>query len=191
MKRFVLLLVLLLLGGLVLTGCKGDKKAGETSARKEAAAKEEEENLYLTEQEVKSFIEAYPVFVEIIKRTEQEVKPLADKQSPLSGMQFAEEFKEYAEELEGSLGKYGFTLESFGATYSKILGAIVYSQMESATGGMMKKMLDNPNLSEEQKEEIRKNLKETEESEEMKASKENWKIVEKHMSEIEKLFKGE
>ncbi len=190
MKRFMLLFVLFVIVCFLATGCgKGEEKAGETSAKKQVESKEKAEDLLLTEKEVIAFIDAYPVFVEITKQKEKEVEPLADKRSPLSGMKFAEEFKEYAEEIEGALEKYGFTLESFGATHNKILGAIVYSQMESATGGMMKKMLDNPNVPEEQKEEIRKNLKETEESEEMKACKANWEIVEKHKSQIEKLFK--
>jgi len=131
------------------------------------------------------------VFVEITKQKEKEIGPLADKEDLLSGMKFAGELKEYKEEIDAALKDYGFTLESFGATHNKILGAIVYGQMESATGEMMKKMLDNPNVPEEQKEEMRKSLKETEESGEMKASKENWKIVEKYRSEIENLFKGE
>jgi len=191
MKRFMFLSVLLLLGSFVLTGCKGDKKADETSAEKKIEAKEEAENLLLTEKEVKAFIKAFPVFVEITKQKEKEIGPLADKEDLLSGMKFAGELKEYKEEIDAALKDYGFTLESFGATHNKILGAIVYGQMESATGEMMKKMLDNPNVPEEQKEEMRKSLKETEESGEMKASKENWKIVEKYRSEIENLFKGE
>lgn len=192
MKRVVFLSVLFLIVCFLQSGCgKGEEKAGETSAEKKIEKKEEAEDLLLTEKEVIAFIDAYPVFVEITKKKEKEIEPLTDKENLLSGMQFAEEFREYAEEIEGALAKYGFTLESFGATHNKIMSAIVYNQMEAATGEMMKKMLDNPNVPEEQKEEMRKNLKETEESEERKACKENWKIVEKYRSEIENLFKGE
>jgi type III secretory pathway component EscV len=192
MRKFMYLSVLFLLVGFLATGCKGKGKGEKTGvASTEKKVEEQAENLLLTEKEVTAFIEAYPVFVEITKKKEKEIEPLTDKENLVSGMQFAKEFEEYAEEIESALGKYGFTLESFGATHNKIMGAIVYSQMESATGEMMKKMLDNPNVPEEQKEEIRKNLKETEESEEIKAAKENWKIVEKYRSEIESLFRDQ
>jgi len=188
MKRFMFLSVLLLLGSFVLTGCKGDKKADETSAEKKIEAKEEAENLLLTEKEVKAFIKAFPVFVEITKQKEKEIGPLADKEDLLSGMKFAGELKEYKEEIDAALKDYGFTLESFGAAYAKVMGAFFYGQMGGANEAM-KKLLDNPNVPEEQKEEIRKNLKETEETKEMKALKENWEIVKKYKGEIENLFK--
>ena len=192
MKKFVFLSVLFLIVCFLSSGCgKGEEKAGETSAEKKIEKKEEAEDLLLTEKEVIAFIDAYPVFVEITKKKEKDIEPLADKENLLSGVRFAEEFREYAEEIEGALAEYGFTLESFGATHGKILSAIVYNQMEAATGEMMKNMLDNPNVPEEQKEELRKSIKEAEESEEMKATKENWKVVEKHMSELENLFKAE
>ena len=117
MKSLVFLSVLFLLVSFLAAGCKGKEKAGksgETGAVKKA--EEQAEDLLLTEKEVTNFIDAYPVFVEITKQKEKEVEPLAGKKSPLSGMQFVEEFKEYAEEIEAALGKYDFTLESFGAT---------------------------------------------------------------------------
>ena len=190
MKRFMFLFVLVVIVCFLSSGCgKGEEKAGEASAKKQIESKEKAEDLLLTEKEVTSFIDAYPVFVEITRKKEKEIEPLADKENLLNGVRFAEEFKEYGEELESALGKYGFTLESFGAAFGKIMGAIVYGQMESTTGEMMKKMLDNPNVPEEQKEEIRKNLKETEESAEMKAMKANWEIVKEYKDEIEELFK--
>lgn len=189
MKRFMFVFVLFLLVGFLAAGCKGKEKAGKSGETGAGGKPEKQtEDLLLTEKELTNFIDAYPVFIEITKQKEKEVKPLAGNKNPLRGVQFVEEFKEHVEEIEAALGKYDFTLESFGATYNKVLGAIVYSQMESATGEMMKKMLDNPNVPEEQKEEIKKSLKETEESEEMKATKENWEIVKKHKSEIEELF---
>ena len=189
MKRFMFVFVLFLLVGFLAAGCKGKEKAGksgETGAVKKA--EEQAEDLLLTEKEVTNFIDAYPVFVEITRKKEKEIEPLTDKENLLSGMQFAEEFKEYAEEIEAALRKYGFTLESFGAAYAKVMGAFFYGQMRGA-GGAMEKLLDNPDIPEEQKEEIRKSLEETEESEEMKATKENWELVKKHKSEIEELFK--
>ena len=57
----------------------------------------------------------------------------------------------------------------------------------------MKKMLDTPNLSEEDKEEIRESIKELEEeddSEEAKAYKKNLKILEKYEDDLEVIFEG-
>jgi ABC-type glycerol-3-phosphate transport system substrate-binding protein len=191
MKKFMFLFVLFLLVGFFAAGCKGKGKAEKSDvAGAEKKAEEQAENLLLSEKEVTAFIDAYPVFVEITKNKEKEIEPLKDTENLLSGMRFAKEFEEYAEEIEAALGKYGFTLESFGATYGKIMGAVVYSQMGETHEGV-KKLLDDPNVPEEQKEEIRKSLKEYEESEEMKACKENWKIVEKYRSEIERLFKDQ
>ena len=188
MKRFMFLLVLVLMGGFVLTGCKGDKKAEETRHEEKIEGKEEIENLYLTEKEVKAFIKAFPVFVEITKKKEKEIGPLADKDDLVSGMKFAGELKEYKEEIDAALKDYGLTLESFGAAYAKVMSSFFYGQMGGASE-QMKKLLDNPNITEEQKEEIRKNIKETEESEEMKVMKANWEIVKEYKSEIEELFK--
>jgi hypothetical protein len=86
MKRFMFLLVLLLIVGFFASGCKGDKKAGETSTEKKIEGKEELENLYLTEKEVKAFIKAFPVFVEITKKKEAEIGPLSDREDLVSGM---------------------------------------------------------------------------------------------------------
>ena len=194
MKRFMCLLLLLLLVGFTITGCKGDKKAKESEKKSKIEEKTEAENLFLTEKEVKAFIKAFPVFVEITKQKEKEVKPLAEKENLLNEMKLVGEFKEYKEEVDGALKKYGFTLESFAATYGKVMGAFVYGQMDEALGGSgegMKKMLDNPLIPEAEKEEIRKSLKEAEESEEMKACKENWKIVKKHEGKIKNLFEEE
>jgi hypothetical protein len=191
MKRFMFLSVLLLLASFLATGCgKGEEKAGETSTEKRIEKKEEVESLYLTEKEVKAFIKAFPVFAEITRKKGEEVEPLTEREDLVSGVRFAGALKEYQEEIDAALKDYGFTLESFSAVHVKIMGAFVYGQMQGATEEM-KKLLDNPNIPEEQKEEIRKSLKETEESEEAKASKKNWEIVKKYKSEIENLFKEE
>ncbi len=182
--------VLFLLVGFLATGCsKGEEKTGETNAEKKMEKKEEDENLYLIEKEVKAFIKAYPVFVEITKKKEKDIEPLADNDDLVSGMKITAEFEEYKNEIDAALKEYGFTLESFGAAYGKIMAAYAYGQMAGAAEDMMKKMLNDPNVPEEQKEELRKSIKETEESEEMQASKKNWEIVKGYKSEIESLFK--
>jgi type III secretory pathway component EscV len=196
MKKLVFLSLVLLLAFFVLTGCKGEKKEKEAdvSTEKKIEEKEEAENLYLTEKEVKAFIEAFPVFVEITKKKEKEVEPLTDREDLLGGIKFAGEIKEYKEEIDAALKDYGFTFESFASAYGKVFSAVAYGEMAKAfeqAGEGMKQMLDNPLLSEEEKEEIRKNLeeaKEAKESEEMKACKENWKIVQKYEDEIIKIL---
>ena len=184
MRRFMFLFVLLLIVGSFATCCKKEKEA---SVEKKIESKEE--NLYLMEKDVEAFIEAFPVFVEITKQKEKEVEPLSGKEDFISGMRLAGEFKEYKEEIDGALKKYGFKLESFAAAYGKILAAYSYGQMAGTTSELMERMLDNPNVPEEKKEEIRKGLKEAEESPEIQASKKNWKIVKEYKDEIENLFK--
>ena len=191
MRKFALVVSVLLLAVLLTTGCggKGEEQSGETSSEKKIEKQEEAENLFLTEKEVKAFIKAYPKFVEITEKKKEDIEPLADKEDLISGMRITSEFKEYKEEIDAALKDYGFTLETFGMAYGKIMAAYAYGQMAGAAGEMMKKMLENPNVSEEQKEEIRKSMKEAEESEEMQASKANWEIVMKYQEEIENLLK--
>lgn len=184
MKRFTFLFVLLLIVGSLATCCKK-----ETSAEKKIEKKKEAKNLSLAEKEVKAFIDAYPVFVEITRQKEKEVEPLSGKEDFMSGMRLAGEFKEYKKEIDGALEQYGFTLESFAATYGKILAAYSYGQMAGTTSELMERMLDNPTVPEEKKEEIRKSLKEAKESPEIQASKKNWEIVKEYKDEIENLFK--
>jgi type III secretory pathway component EscV len=197
MKKFMSLLLLLLVVSFTMTGCKREKKAkeaGKTSAEQKIEEKTEAEDLLLTEKEVKAFLKAFPVFVEITRQKEKEVKPLTEKEDLMSGVKLVGEFREYKEELDGALKEYGFTYESFALTYGKVRSTVAYRQMEKVfeeTGEGMKKMLDNPLIPESEKGEIRKSLeeaKESEESEEMKACKENWKIVKKYEEEIIKMM---
>jgi len=197
MRRFMFVPLLLLLVGFLITGCKGEKSAGakeEASAEKKVEKASEEENPKLTEKELIAFMKAYPVFVGITKKKGEEIEPLAEKDNLLSGMKMAGELKEYAEEVDKALKDYGFTLESFSTAHGKVMSAFVYGTMSEAmktSSAEMKKMLDNPDIPEESKEEIRKSLQEmeeTEKSEEMKVNKENWEIVTKHQEELKKIF---
>ena len=191
MKRFMSVALMILLVVFLTAGCggKGEETSGQTSSEKKIEKQEEAENLYLTEKEVKAFIKAYPSFVEITEKTKEDIEPFSDKEDLISGMRLTSEFKEYKEEIDAALKDYGFTLETFGAAFGKVMAAYAYGQMAGAAGEMMKKMLENPNVSEEQKEEIRKSMKEAEESEEMQASKANWELVKKYQEEIENLLK--
>ena len=190
MRKFMFLAVLVLLGSFLLTGCKGKETSGEkaeVNAEEKVEKAAKEENPLLTEKEVLAFIDAFPVFVKITKKAEKEIDPLADKKNLVSGMKVAGKFEEYAEELDAALKDYGFTFDSFSAAYAKVMGAFAFGQMNEAMESskeQMKQMLNNPNIPEEQKEEIRKGIQEMEESEEMKAAKENWKIVKKHEDKL-------
>jgi len=191
MKRFMSVGLMILLVVFLTAGCggKGEEKTGDTSSKKKIEKQEEAENLYLTEKKVKAFIKAYPSFVEITEKTKEDIDPLSGKKDLISGIRITSEFKEYKEEIDAALKDYGFTLETFGAAYGKIMAAYAYGQMAGTAGEMMKEMLDNPDVPEEQKEEIRKSMKEAEESEEMQVSKANWEIVKKYQEELESLLK--
>ena len=188
MRKFMFLSVLFLLAGFLMPGCKGEKSEKE-SADISAGRKIEDKvkDLSLTEKEVIAFIDAYPVFAEITRQKGEEIKPLTEKGTPLRGTRIAGELIEYKEEIDAALKKYDFTFETFSASLSKVMGAYAYGQM-SGVSVEMKKLLDNPNIPEEQKEQIRKSIKEAESSEEIQASKKNWEIVQKYKSEIERLF---
>jgi hypothetical protein len=198
MKKFMFLLVLLLVGFSAVTGCKkGEKKADqarEKSTEQKIEEKGKAEDLSLTEKEVQSFIKACPVFLEITKKYGKEVERLADSKNPINDMKVLGEYSEYKEEMEGALKEYGFTFESFSSTFGKIMGTIAFGEKDKATEMArdgLKKMLDNPAVPEKSKEEVRKNLKELEEyeeSEEGKVLKKNWTIVEKYEDELKELF---
>jgi hypothetical protein len=198
MKKFMFLLVLLLIGAFAITGCKkGEKKTDvseETSTEQKTEEKVDAKDLLLSEKEVQSFIKACPVFLEITKKYGKEVEGLATSKNPINDMQILEKYPEYKREIEMSLKEYGFTFESFSATFGKIMGTFAFGEKNKAVAVArdgMKKMLDNPAVPEESKEEVRKNLRELEEeekSEEGQAFKQNWKIVEKYEDQIKAIF---
>lgn len=197
MRKFMFVPVLLLLAVFLSTGCKGEQSSEgkeETSTEKKTDKVWKEVNLKLTEKELMAFMKAYPVFVDITKKKGKEIEPLAEKENLMSGMKMAGELKEYKEEIDKALKDYGFTFESFYETYGKVMGAVFYGTMNEVmeqSTAEMKKMLDNPDIPEESKAEIRESLKEmqeTDESEEAKANKENWNVVKKHKEELQKMF---
>jgi hypothetical protein len=198
MRKFMFLLVLLLLGSFAITGCKkGAKKAEEarkTGTEQKIEEKVKAEDLLLTEKEVQSFLKACPVFLEISKKYGKEVEGLTEKKNVMTDMRVLHEYAEYKEEYDAALKEYGYTLESFAATFGKIMGTFAFGEASKAMGGAgesMKKILDNPLVPKESKEEVKKNLAELEEyqkTEEGKAFKENWTIVEKYEDEIKALF---
>lgn len=200
MKRFISLLILLFCISFALTGCKGSKEASQAEKASADTKTEEEaettkiEELSLTEKEVKSFIEAYPVFMKIAKEVNEEFKGLSDSKSLLKGIKAG---KEYEEKVNRALKEYGFTMEGFIATYGKIMGTFFYmksAEFREKTRENMKEMLKNPAIPEEQKKEIKENLEEMEEeeeSDEIKGYKKNWEIVKKYQDKIEELTSGD
>ncbi len=197
MKQFKSLVVLFFLLSFAITSCKGDKKtkgAGETSAEQKIEGETESEDILLTEKEVKAFLEAFPVFTEFVNQKEQEVERLPDSKNVLTAMKTGHAFMKYKEELDKILKAYGFTTESFVSTHVKVMGTFAYMQLDEARKAAkenMQEMLNNPNISEAQKNEIKNELKELEKSEETKEIadyKENCKIVTKYQDEIKRLF---
>ncbi len=194
MKKFIFLVALPLFVCFAETGCKKGAKespGAQKSSEEKTEEKTKAKDLSLTEKEVKSFVNALPAFIEFAKSKEKEITAMVEKEKSISGLEVANEYIEYKEEIDKVLGKYGFNLESFSSTYAKVMSTFAYGQMDKAIGAggeNMKKMLDNPMIPEKEKEEIRKNLKEYEESEEMKACKGNWEIVEKYEDEIKEIL---
>ncbi|MEO0293946.1 MAG: hypothetical protein ABIN61_06985 [candidate division WOR-3 bacterium] len=189
MKFFKYLLLLSLLFSFEVISCRKNTQKEESFTFIE---KEEFKDLLLNEKEVKSFIKAFPVAKRIMKEKEESLEDLFSNKTILLKISNLE--KNLLKELDKALRKYGFTGESFFKTSYKILGCFTYMQIEESQKENIKnmeKLLDNPNISKRQKAEIEKDLKELkglEETDEMKAHKENWKILGKYKEEISKLF---
>ncbi|MEO0292797.1 MAG: hypothetical protein ABIN61_01065 [candidate division WOR-3 bacterium] len=203
MKRFIFLSVVLFLSVFASIGCgkKKEKTKGteETRIYEKKGQKAETKDLLLTEKEVELFIKACPTFIEICKRHGKKIENWAEAgdKNLFADMRILEEWREYKDEIDRELKGYGFTFESFFETYSKIISSFFYGQMGQSMGMVreeMKKMLENPNIPEEQKQEIReslKNLEKEEETEETKALRKNWEVVKKYEKEIKKIFEQE
>jgi hypothetical protein len=200
MKRLTSIFIVLLLASLLLVSCRGgDSPAGGIG--KKGTEKLEFDNadeLELTESEVKAFIKAFPAFKEAAEKEGEKLEGIS-KKGVLGAMKGGKEYLKSAEKLNKVLKPYGFTMDTFLATFGKVMGTYGYKmglemkKMAKDNIEAMKKMLDNPSLSEEEKEEIRKSIKELEEeddSEEAKAYKKNLKILEKYEGELEVIFEG-
>ena len=198
MKRLTWILVILLLSSFLLVNCKrGDSPAGGIGKKvTEKLDFDETDELELTENETKAFIKAFPAFKEVAEKEGEKLGALS-KKGIFGAMKGGKQALKSAKKLNKALKPYGFTMETFLQTFGKIMGTYGYTMaLEAKKLGKdninaMKKMLDNPMLSEEDKKEIKETIKELEkvdDSEEAKAYKKNIKILEKYKDEIDKLF---
>ncbi len=200
MKRLTWILVILLLSSFLLVNCRqGDSPAGGLGKKKtERLEFDESDELELTEKEVKAFIKAFPAFKEAAEKEGEKLESISAK-GPLGAMKGGKEYLKSAEKLNKVLKPYGFTMESFLQTFGKVMATYGYSMSLEAKKlakdniGAMKDMLDNPMLSDEEKEEIKESIAELEkedDTEEAKAYKKNMKLLEKYDDELEVVFEG-
>jgi hypothetical protein len=200
MKRFAWVLVILLLSSFLLVNCRrGDSPAAGIGKKvTEKLEFDDTDKLELTEKEVKAFIKAFPDFKEAAEKEGEKLESIS-KKGVLGGIKGGREYMKSAKKLNKVLKPYGFTMDTFLQTFSKVMATYGYKMSLEAKKlakdniGAMKKMLDNPMLSEEEKDEIRESIKELEEmddSEEAKAYKKNLKILEKYEDELEIVFEG-
>lgn len=200
MKKFALLFVFLLLVSFIFVDCKRGGDSPIPGIGKKIGKKLEFDNtddLLVTENEVKSFVKAHPVFMETAKKEGEKLEGLAGK-NVLKAMKGGRQAIKSVNKINKALEPYGFTIETYMKTYGKIFGTYAYMMgleaKKLAKGNIksMKAMLDNPNIPEEQKEDIRESIKELEkedDSEEAKAYEKNIKIIDKYKDDLDNLLK--
>lgn len=200
MKKFALLFVLLLLVSGLFVECRRGEETPAPGIGKKIGSKlkfDNTEELLITENEVKAFIKAYPDFIETAEKEGEKLKGIGGKDL-LKAMRGGRQALKSVKKINKVLKPHGFTIESYMKTYAKIFGTYSYMMgleaKKLAKGNIksMKALLDNPNIPEEQKEEIREAIKELEkedDSEEAKAYKKNIRIIKKYKEDLEALFK--
>jgi len=200
MKKFALLFVLLLLVSGLFVDCRRGEDTPAPGIGKKIGRKLEFDNaddMLLTDKEVKAFIKAYPDFMKIAEKEGEKLKGIGGKDL-LKAMKGGRQALKSVKKINKALKPHGFTIESYMKTYAKIFGTYGYMMMgetkKLAKGNIksMKALLDNPNIPEEQKEEIREAIKELEkedDSEEAKAYKKNIRIIKKYKEDLENLLK--
>lgn len=198
MKRLTWILVILLLASFLLVNCRrGDSPAGGIGKKiTEKLEFDDTDELELTENEVKAFIKAFPAFKKAAEEEGEKLESIS-KKGPVGAVTGGRQYVKSAKKLNKVLKPYGFSMESFLQTFGKVMASYGYKmtletqKLAKENIGEMKKMLDNPMLSEEDKDEIRESIKELEEmedSEEAKAYKKNLKILEKYDDELQVVF---
>ena len=198
MKRFAWILVILLVVSLLLVGCRrGDSPASGIGKKVTGKLEfDDVDDLEQTDKEIKAFIKAFPVFKETAEKEGQKLDALS-KKGLFGTMKGGKEALKVQKKFDKVLKPYGFTFEAFAMTLAKVMATYGYSmgleaeKLAKDNIETMKKMLDNPMLSDEEKEEIRESIEELEKgevSEEMKAFKKNAKVLKKYKDELEELF---
>jgi hypothetical protein len=201
MKRCAILFVVLLLLSALLVNCRGRGESPIPGVGKKGGGNLEFDNadeLLLTDNEVKSFIKAFPDFKKTMEEEGEKLKG-HDPKNIYSSYKTGKKALKSLEKINKVLKPYGFTFDSYMQTYAKIAGTFGYTMAleakKLAKGEIenMKSLLDNPNIPEDQKEEIRESLKELEkmdDSEEAKAYKKNMKIIKKYEDDLKDLFES-
>ena len=197
MKKSIILFIALLFFFPLFEGCKkGTKAPAEEVIRESVEPVVDTVDFLLTENEVRAFIKAYPVFIETINEKGRMFEEY-DK-NLLKTTEKGEQVSESEEKLNKVLKPYGFDLKSFMVTYGKITEAYSHTTMidaqEIAERNIkeMKRLLEKPYISAEQKEEMRKIIKEIEKEKDIEKNqiyKKNTVIVQKHKDKLEKIFK--
>ena len=199
MKRFIILFTVLFLISSLFVGCRRAAESPVEEVTRKTEGKTEfsdTDDVLLTEKEVKAFIKAHPVFVEVAKKEGEKFEGI-DK-NVFKALKGGRQAVKSVKKINKALKPYGFDMESFMVTYGKIMGTVAYKMgleaKKLAKGNIksMKDLLDNPNIPEDQKESIRESIEELEkedDSEEAKAYRKNIPILEKYKVDLEMLFK--
>ncbi len=198
MRKVALILVILVLIPLALVNCRGKGDSPIPGVGKKIGEKldfDDTDDLVLTEKEVKAFIKAFPVFKETIEKEGEKLEDIG--KGLFKTMKGGREALKSMKKLNKVLKPYGFTMETFMKSYAKIFGTFGYmmgmeaKKLAMDNVGAMKKMLDNPALSAEEKKEIEESIKELEkgdDTEEARVYKKNMRILEKYKKELEDIM---
>lgn len=195
-QRIGILLVLLCVFFVNAVGCKKEMETTEASTVKKNTEKvkfTDTGGLLLTEEEVRSFVEAVPAFKKVLKKegfndTDKNIF-IAFQSRNTSMINF--------DSINNALKPYGFDLEGFLSTYGKIKGTYNYmmkletNKTSRADIKRMKELLEKPYIDEEQKEQMKKLIKETEDeekTEEAMVYRKNMLIVKKYGDKLKMFF---
>lgn len=163
-------------------------------------SQEEIENYRLTDADVEKYIKDFPKLAEDFEELGEFIEKTPGE--PIKGLTAMTG----SEKMMAELRAMGWNPpEKFFAVNYAIWTAIGYNSMKAAMEKMpegmtgfkkqMEEMLNNPNIPSQQKQEIRKNLREMERAQEQikeleknKELEHNAKVVERHMDDLKKMF---
>lgn len=186
MKAFSFLLIVMLISLLVL-GCGGDSKqdSDDSGAFSDDKATSNFEHVKLTEDQMDHYVKVHQKFVEVSKEVVEEHEQYENKDDFMTALKAMKMGRKYGKQYQKILKSEGFSEKEFGnvhGTITEIWGILWQQKIFASIGGgkgiggladhsitMMESMLNNPNIDDETKENLEKQI------EEAKSSREEFK----------------
>jgi len=152
----------------------------------------------LTENEIKQFVAVFPKLLSQAQKTGEKLKA-ATARDRASGVQEWMLAHTTASEAQKTLQQHGLTPEAFGSVVARVSQAYMAAEQQKGVGRMeadmaaQKERLNDPNVSEQEKAQIRASLAgaatiKAAMQQHLTAPAENIAIVRKHWAELKPLF---